>query len=86
MIRSIGIITATLLLGTAHTLLADAAPAQRVEPASRVQPAVRAVEATRIDGSIIQGEWLPVDEPGKIGLRTKDRREIMSADDLISLR
>ncbi len=71
MTRSIGIIAAALLIGAGDTLWADAA----------VQ-----VEATRIDGSVIQGEWLPVDEPGKIGLRTKDRREILSADDLISLR
>ncbi len=71
MTRSIGIIAAALLMGAGNTLWADAA----------VQ-----VEATRIDGSVIQGEWLPVDQPGKIGLRMKDRREIMSADDLISLR
>ncbi len=44
------------------------------------------VEATRIDGSVITGEWLSVEEPGKISLQAKDGREILSADDLISLR
>ncbi len=71
MTRSIGVIAITLLIGAGQTLLADAA---------------MPVEATRIDGSVIQGEWAPVDEPGKIGLRTKDRLEMLSADDLISLR
>ncbi len=71
MTRSIGVVAATLLITAGNTLLADAA---------------LHIEATRIDGSVILGEWLPVDQPGKVGLRTKDRREIMSADDLISLR
>ncbi len=71
MTRSTGVIAAALLIGAGQTLLADAG--------------VR-VEATRIDGSVVAGEWLPTDEPGKIGLRTNDRREILSADDLISLR
>lgn len=71
MTRSIGVIAATLLIGAGQTRSADEGVP---------------VEATRIDGSVIEGEWLPVDQPGKIGLRTKDRREIMSTDDLISLR
>ena len=71
MTRTIRAVAATMLIGMGHTLSADA-------PVP--------VEATRIDGSVIAGEWLTVDEPGTIGLRTKDRREIMSVDDLISLR
>ncbi len=71
MIRSIGLIAGTLLISAGHTLSADVAVP---------------VEATRIDGSVIHGEWLPVDQPGKISLRTKDRREVLAADDLISLR
>ena len=79
MTRSVGIIAATLLIGAGQTLLAGA-------DFGELSRGAVPVEATRIDGSVITGEWLPVDEPGKIGLRTKDRREIMSADDLISLR
>ncbi len=71
MTRSIGVIAATLLIGAGHTRSADADVP---------------VEVTRIDGSVSAGEWLPVDQPGKISLRTKDRREVLAADDLISLR
>ncbi|MCH8053860.1 MAG: NPCBM/NEW2 domain-containing protein [Planctomycetes bacterium] len=79
MTRSVGIIAATLLIGAGQTLSAGA-------DFGELSRGAVPVEATRIDGSVITGEWLPVDEPGKIGLRTKDRREILSADDLISLR
>ncbi len=71
MTRTIRVIAAALLISTGHTPAADADVP---------------VEVTRIDGSVSAGEWLPVDQPGKIGLRTGDRREIMSTDNLISLR
>ena len=71
MTRPSQVIAATLLISAAHTLPADAAVP---------------VEITRIDGSRITGQWLAINESGKIGVRTKDRQEILSADDLISLR